>query len=80
LKTITSHHFPYTAFLWALLKPLGAWDVFAIAGVDASLIGMPLDAIVAAYVYPEPFPVSCCTRICRGARRGRWTRSSLSLI
>jgi membrane protein YqaA with SNARE-associated domain len=44
----------YTAFLWALLKPLGAWGVFAIAGLDGSLLGMPVDAVVAAYVYQKP--------------------------
>lgn len=41
----------YTAYLWALLKPLGAWGVFAIAGLDGSLFGMPVDAVVATYVY-----------------------------
>jgi membrane protein YqaA with SNARE-associated domain len=54
LKTITHIISRYVAFLWAVLKPLGAWGVFAIAGVDASLFGMPLDAIVAAYVYQNP--------------------------
>ncbi len=43
----------YTAFLWALLKPLGAWGVFAIAGLDGSLFGMPVDAVVATYVYQD---------------------------
>ena len=41
----------YTAYLWALLKPLGAWGVFAMAGLDGSLLGMPVDAVVATYVY-----------------------------
>ena len=44
----------YTGFLWALLKPLGAWGVFAMAGLDGSLLGMPVDAVVAAYVYQNP--------------------------
>jgi membrane protein YqaA with SNARE-associated domain len=44
----------WTAFLWALLKPLGAWGVFAIGGIDAAFIGMPLDAVVAGYVYMQP--------------------------
>lgn len=44
----------YTAFLWAVLKPLGAWGVFAFAGVDAAFLGMPLDPIVAGYVYAAP--------------------------
>jgi membrane protein YqaA with SNARE-associated domain len=44
----------WSAFLWALLKPLGAWGVFAIAGVDSALFGLPLDPVVAGYVYREP--------------------------
>lgn len=44
----------WTALLWALLKPLGAWGVFAIAGIDGALLGMPLDAVVASYVYLQP--------------------------
>lgn len=41
----------YSSWLWALLAPLGAWGVFAIAAIDGSFLGLPLDAIVAAYVY-----------------------------
>jgi membrane protein YqaA with SNARE-associated domain len=41
----------YTTFIWGLLKPLGSWGVFAIAGIDSSLLGMPLDPVVAGYVY-----------------------------
>ena len=41
----------YTAFLWILLKPLGAWGVFVIAGLDAAAVGLPMDAVVAGYVY-----------------------------
>jgi membrane protein YqaA with SNARE-associated domain len=54
LNTIKHILTRYTAFLWALLKPLGAWGVFAIAGLDGSLLGMPVDAVVAAYVYQKP--------------------------
>ena len=43
-----------TAVLWAVLQPLGAWGVFAIAGIDAAVLGMPLDAVVAGYVYVHP--------------------------
>lgn len=43
----------YTAFLWALLKPLGAWGVFAIAGLDAAAFGLPMDVVVASYVYQD---------------------------
>jgi len=40
-----------TAFLWAFLKPLGAWGVFAIAAIDGSSIGLPVDAVVGGYVW-----------------------------
>jgi membrane protein YqaA with SNARE-associated domain len=51
LQTIKHILSRYTAFLWALLKPLGAWGVFAIAGIDAAALGLPLDVVVAGYVY-----------------------------
>ena len=41
----------YTAFLWALLKPLGAWGVFVIAALDGAALGLPMDPVVATYVY-----------------------------
>lgn len=34
-----------------LLKPLGSWAVFAIAGIDSAFFGVPLDPVVATYVY-----------------------------
>ena len=53
MKTIAHIITRYTAFLWAVLKPLGGWGVFAIAGIDSSFFGMPLDAIVGTYVYAD---------------------------
>lgn len=44
----------WSALLGALFKPLGAWGVFAIAGIDAALFGLPLDPLVAGYVYKHP--------------------------
>jgi len=41
----------YTAWIFRVLAPLGPWGVFAIAAVDGSLLGMPVDAVVAGYVY-----------------------------
>jgi membrane protein YqaA with SNARE-associated domain len=41
----------YIGFVWALLKPLGSWAVFAIAAVDSAFFGVPLDPVVATYVY-----------------------------
>ena len=50
LKHILSR---YTAFLWALLKPLGAWGVLAIAALDGAFLGLPVDAVVAGYIYQD---------------------------
>lgn len=43
----------YTAWIWGLLAPLGMWGVFLIAFADSALLGMPVDAVVAAYVYKD---------------------------
>ena len=40
--------------MWGLLAPLGVWGVFAIAAVDAAFMGLPMDAIVAGYIYKDP--------------------------
>jgi membrane protein YqaA with SNARE-associated domain len=53
LKTIKHILSRYTAFLWALLKPLGAWGVLAIAALDGAFLGLPMDAVVAGYVYQD---------------------------
>ena len=44
----------WTLTILALLKPLGIWGVLGFAAVDASFLGMPLDAIVAGYSYAQP--------------------------
>jgi membrane protein YqaA with SNARE-associated domain len=54
LNTIKHILSRYTAFLWALLKPLGAWGVLAIAALDGAFLGLPMDAVVAGYVYQNP--------------------------
>jgi membrane protein YqaA with SNARE-associated domain len=51
LKTLKHILSRYTAFLWALLKPLGAWGVFVISAIDAAFFGLPMDVVVAGYVY-----------------------------
>jgi membrane protein YqaA with SNARE-associated domain len=51
IKAILTH---YTTWLWGLLAPLGPWGVFAISGVDAAFMGLPMDAVVAGYVYHQP--------------------------
>jgi membrane protein YqaA with SNARE-associated domain len=54
LKTIGHILARYTAWIWGLLQHFGVWGVFAIAFADSALLGMPVDAIVAAYVYKDP--------------------------
>jgi membrane protein YqaA with SNARE-associated domain len=51
LKTIAHILSRYTAWIWGLLKVLGIWGPFVISFADSALIGMPIDAIVATYVY-----------------------------
>lgn len=51
MNTIKHIFLRYTAFLWALLKPLGVWGVFVIAALDAAALGLPMDPVVATYVY-----------------------------
>jgi membrane protein YqaA with SNARE-associated domain len=53
LKTIKHILTRYTAFLWVLLKPLGAWGVLVIAALDGAFLGLPVDAVVASYVYQD---------------------------
>lgn len=48
IKTILTK---YTSWIFKTLAPLGPWGVLAIAAVDGSLLGMPVDAVVAGYVY-----------------------------
>ncbi|HEY1660182.1 MAG TPA: VTT domain-containing protein [Candidatus Sulfotelmatobacter sp.] len=53
MKTIGHILTRYTAWIWGLLQHLGIWGVFVIAFSDSALLGMPVDAIVAAYVYKD---------------------------
>jgi membrane protein YqaA with SNARE-associated domain len=53
LKTIKHIFSRYTTFLWALLKPLGAWGVLVVAAIDGAFVGLPIDAVVAGYVYQD---------------------------
>ncbi len=43
----------YTAWILGLMKVLGIWGVFVIAFADSALLGMPVDFIVASYVYQD---------------------------
>jgi membrane protein YqaA with SNARE-associated domain len=53
LKTIGHILAKYTSWILHVLAPLGIWGVFAIAFADSALLGMPVDAIVAYYVYQD---------------------------
>jgi membrane protein YqaA with SNARE-associated domain len=53
LKTVGYILAKYTAWIWHLLLPLGIWGVFAIAFADSALLGMPVDLMVATYVYQD---------------------------
>lgn len=53
MKTIGHILARYTAWILHVLTPLGIWGVFAIAFADSALLGMPVDAIVAYYVYQD---------------------------
>jgi membrane protein YqaA with SNARE-associated domain len=50
MKTIQHILARYTTFLWAILKPLGAWGVFTIAALDGAAVGLPMDVVVGGYV------------------------------
>lgn len=54
MKTIKHIISAYGKWIWGLLAPLGIWGVFAIAAVDAAFMGLPMDAIVAGYIYQDP--------------------------
>ncbi|HVN18620.1 MAG TPA: VTT domain-containing protein [Dongiaceae bacterium] len=43
----------YTAWVLGLMKVLGIWGVFVIAFADSALLGMPVDFIVATYVFQD---------------------------
>jgi membrane protein YqaA with SNARE-associated domain len=43
----------YTKWLWTILAPLGVWGVFVISAIDAAFMGLPMDAVVAGYVYQD---------------------------
>jgi len=50
LETIKHIITRYTAFLWAILKPLGPWGVFVVSALDGAAFGLPMDVVVAGYV------------------------------
>jgi membrane protein YqaA with SNARE-associated domain len=53
VKKITHILARYTAWILGLMKILGIWGVFVIAFADSALLGMPVDFVVATYVYQD---------------------------
>jgi membrane protein YqaA with SNARE-associated domain len=51
LKTLRAIYDRYSAAISKALAPLGFFGVFALAFIDSAAVGMPLDPVVAAYVY-----------------------------
>lgn len=51
LKTFLSK---YSAWLKGALLPLGPWGVFIIGALDSAAVGLPLDPVVAGFVYLNP--------------------------
>src|SRR5690242_16667011 len=53
LPTLRHIYDRYSQFLTGFLKPLGPYGVFAIAFLDSAAVGLPLDPLVARYVYAD---------------------------
>lgn len=51
MKTLRAIYDRYSGALFKALAPLGFFGVFALAFIDSAAFGMPLDPVVAAYVY-----------------------------
>jgi membrane protein YqaA with SNARE-associated domain len=54
LNTLKAIFSKYTAFFLGLLKVLGIWGPFVIGVMDAAFLGIPLDPVVAGYVWNDP--------------------------
>jgi membrane protein YqaA with SNARE-associated domain len=54
LKSIQKFIARYTHWLWGILAPLGIWGVFVVTALDGAFLGLPVDAVVASYVYHDP--------------------------
>jgi len=44
----------YTDYIRALLIPLGPWGILLIAFIDAAFLGIPMDPVMAYFVYRRP--------------------------
>ena len=54
MKTIKHILARYSQLVWSVLQPLGAWGIFAAAAFDSGALGLPIDPVVAGYVYANP--------------------------
>jgi membrane protein YqaA with SNARE-associated domain len=54
LKSVEKIIARYTHWLWGILAPLGMWGVFVVTALDGAFLGLPVDAIVAGYIYHDP--------------------------
>ena len=43
--------------MWSVLQPLGSWGILAVAFIDSAAFGIPLDPVVAGYVYAHPLNI-----------------------
>ena len=57
MKTIKDILARYSHFIWSVLAPLGSWGIFVCAFMDSGALGIPLDPVVATYVYEHPLKI-----------------------
>jgi len=57
LKTIKHILARYSQFIWSVLGPLGSWGIFVVAFMDSAAFGIPLDPVVATYVFAHPLKI-----------------------
>ncbi|HWY68456.1 MAG TPA: VTT domain-containing protein [Terriglobales bacterium] len=50
----------YSHFVWSVVEPLGSWGILAVAFIDSAAFGIPLDPVVAGYVYAHPLKIWLC--------------------
>ena len=53
MKKLLAHFAKYELWLLALLKPLGIWGAGALALIDAAAVPVPLDLILAGYIWAD---------------------------
>ena len=44
----------YSQFIWSVLQPMGSWGIFVVAILDAGAFAIPVDPVVAGYIYAHP--------------------------